>query len=97
MANRLVKSLWIATASQGRPPREASPRPPSAILGVHPSPFDFLARHQEVKGIRSRTSELSCIRSHEWIVENTRAASVRAVRRELVKLFNKTEVQVLLV
>lgn len=59
------------------------------MLDAHLSPLDFLAQRQEVKRIRSRTSELSCIRSHECIVQNTRVASVRAVRRKLVKLFKK--------
>jgi hypothetical protein len=34
-------------------------------------------------------SELLCRRSHDFIVQNMRVASVRAARRQLVKLFKK--------
>jgi len=43
----------------------------------------------EFKNIRLGTSELSCGRSHDCIVQNMRVASVRAARRKLVKLFEK--------
>lgn len=36
-----------------------------------------------------RASRLSCSRSHNCIVQNTRVASVRAARRKLLKLFKK--------
>src|SRR5262250_2468076 len=39
--------------------------------------------------MRSIAPELSRSRSHDWIVQNIRVASVRAARRKLVKLFKK--------
>ena len=48
-----------------------------------------VARYSEGKRIQSGVSKLSCSRSHDCTVQNTRVASVRAARRKLVKLFRK--------
>src|SRR5215471_7525341 len=60
---------------------------PGEKLAAHR--ISSVARHSEGKRLHSRAGKLLCSRSHDYIVQNKRVASVQAARRKLVKLIKK--------